>query len=409
MAVSSTILKLRNAVYHLHFTEKGIRKRVSLHTDNEQIAKELQRQFESALVRGGNNPLPTRTPLSIALAEFIDYMDMHQTAKSRGCNVSYLRTMFGPLCPALELSRRSSKRIGDSSDGREREPRIEAKFLEDITSGMISSFIRARVRRHGLQPKTANRYREVLQRMFNWATEEGDVRLPGDMNPAEAVRRYRQSDPEVRFLKKEEITEQLDALCDTPALQTLVALYIYSGLRREEALWLRLDDVDLTQGVHGIIRIESKSDGDTFWTPKTKKHRMVPVSRALREYLDNYEPVQSDGQWFFPSPEGCRWDPDNFSRILRRVNRSLDLKWGCRDYRHSFGSHLAMKGESLYKISAVMGNSPEICRRYYAKLLPESLMATVEFEDEIQRGPIPESSPVAGRPHLRLIVNNEEN
>ncbi len=145
MAVLSTTLKLRNSTYHLHFSEKGIRKRISLHTNNEQIAKELQRQFESALVRGGNNPLPTRTPLSIALAEFIDYMDMHQTAKSRGCNVSYLRTMFGPLCPALELRRRSPKSATDTGDGRERKPRIEAKFLEDITSGMISSFIRARL------------------------------------------------------------------------------------------------------------------------------------------------------------------------------------------------------------------------------------------------------------------------
>lgn len=32
----------------------------------------------------------------------------------------------------------------------------------------------------------------------------------------------------------------------------------------------------------------------------------------------------------------------------------------------------AMKGESLYKISALMGNSPEICRRHYAALVPEA-------------------------------------
>ena len=38
-----------------------------------------------------------------------------------------------------------------------------------------------------------------------------------------------------------------------------------------------------------------------------------------------------------------------------------------------------MKGESLYKISELMGNSPEICRRHYAALLPESLLDSVEF------------------------------
>ena len=40
-----------------------------------------------------------------------------------------------------------------------------------------------------------------------------------------------------------------------------------------------------------------------------------------------------------------------------------------------------MKGESLYKISELMGNSPEICRRHYARLLDESLVESVEFID----------------------------
>jgi len=49
------------------------------------------------------------------------------------------------------------------------------------------------------------------------------------------------------------------------------------------------------------------------------------------------------------------------------------------DFRHTFGSQLAMKGESLYKISALMGNSHEICRRHYAALIPERLADVVEF------------------------------
>jgi hypothetical protein len=38
-----------------------------------------------------------------------------------------------------------------------------------------------------------------------------------------------------------------------------------------------------------------------------------------------------------------------------------------------------MKGESLYKISTLMGNSPEICRGHYAALIPEALIDSVEF------------------------------
>jgi len=50
------------------------------------------------------------------------------------------------------------------------------------------------------------------------------------------------------------------------------------------------------------------------------------------------------------------------------------------DFRHTFGSHLAQKGESLYKIAELMGNSPDICRRHYAALIPEKMHDVVEFE-----------------------------
>jgi len=68
-----------------------------------------------------------------------------------------------------------------------------------------------------------------------------------------------------------------------------------------------------------------------------------------------------------------------FSQDLRAVNQEAGLPWACLIYRHTFGSQLAMKGESLYKIATLMGNSPEICRRHYAALVPEALNDSVEF------------------------------
>jgi integrase len=70
---------------------------------------------------------------------------------------------------------------------------------------------------------------------------------------------------------------------------------------------------------------------------------------------------------------------DNFSPALRAANQKAGLPWTCPIYRHTFGSQLAMKGESLYKIATLMGNSPEMCRRHYAALTPETLCTTFEF------------------------------
>jgi hypothetical protein len=69
----------------------------------------------------------------------------------------------------------------------------------------------------------------------------------------------------------------------------------------------------------------------------------------------------------------------NFSADLPAANREADLVWTCLDYRHTFGSLLAQSGVSLYKVSQLIGNSPEICRRHYAALVPEAMTGEVEF------------------------------
>jgi hypothetical protein len=84
-------------------------------------------------------------------------------------------------------------------------------------------------------------------------------------------------------------------------------------------------------------------------------------------------------KWYFSTPNGKRWAPDNLSRYLRKANEEAGLEWNCLDSRHTFGTQLAMKGESLYKISNLTSNSPEICRRHYSALIPELMASSVEF------------------------------
>jgi integrase len=236
------------------------------------------------------------------------------------------------------------------------------------------------VRSRGLAPKTANRYREILTRLFNWAASQHGVRMPNDRNPAASVERYKESAPVIRFLTLEEVDAQLSSLSEDLELQAAVATLIFAGLRREELLWLTPDDLDLAAGTYGIIRVRAKGIAGERWEPKTKKNRAVPVSSRLRPYLDKWlMKRRKSSTWLFPTSAGGRYDPDNFSRDLRAANAEKGLVWGCLDFRHTFGSQLAMKGESLYKIATLMGNSPEICRRHYAALVPESLLESVEF------------------------------
>ena len=79
------------------------------------------------------------------------------------------------------------------------------------------------------------------------------------------------------------------------------------------------------------------------------------MSSTLRRYLDAWRPRIVSGGLLFPSPQGKHWDPDNFSQDLRAANQKAKLQLASLDYRHTFGSQLAIKGEGLYKLAKLLG------------------------------------------------------
>ncbi|MBP7745507.1 MAG: tyrosine-type recombinase/integrase [Phycisphaerae bacterium] len=359
----------------------GLRVRHSLRTRDERIARLRLKKLEGDLVTG-DLVQASRTPLVPFLTAFCEHLSTIRTRKSYKNDLSYLRTVFGPVCDALKPGStinhgcRATKPITvkDRFAGRH----IQVKVLEELTAGIIEGHITQRVKHEGIAPKTANRIREVLHILFTYAIRQHGFRSPDRRfpNPVDAVPRRKEPERHIRFLTLPQIDEQLLVLAERPVIQALVAMYIYAGLRREEALWLTPDDVDLKAG---MIRVRQKVVNGESWQPKTRRNRRVPISSTLRSYLEACQPAE-DSVWFFPSPTGKRWDPDNFSQDLREINERNGLSWTCLDFRHSFGSHLAQKGESLYKIAELMGNSPEICRRHYAALIPEEMRDTVEFD-----------------------------
>jgi integrase len=252
---------------------------------------------------------------------------------------------------------------------------------------MVQDYLDGRILDAEISQKTANEYRVCLHTLFEYAVKyrgyiSGD---PQFANPIKRVRRFRVSAREIRFLTIPQIREQLQALTPWPKSRAMVAMYIYAGVRRAEALWLTIDDVKLS-GSPPLLHIRSKEVDGEFWEPKTKVPRVVPISKALRAILSEYAgSTWHGGEWFFPSPKGCRYDGDNFSHAFTKLQKRLGLPWTCLDFRHTFGSQLAQKGESLYKISTLLGNSPEICRKHYAALVPEKMAEAVEFGHDCKR------------------------
>jgi len=379
--MASIFRKPGKAEWWVTYYHHGKRYRHSLRTTDQRLALKKLKKLEGEMVTGELES-KTTTPIVEFLEQFAGHLASTRTRKSYKNDISYLRVFFGPICDALKPGSPRNARYGEGEpkevDDKFKGRHVEVKTLEQLTANLIGDFISRRITVDGISPKTANRMREVLHLMFNYAVRQHgfrslDRRFP---NPVDALPRRREEQPVIRFLSLEQIDQQLRVLEHEPTLKTMVAVLIYAGLRREEVTWLTPADVDFKTD---MIRVCKKTVGNETWCPKTRRNRRIPISRVLRGMLDAYRPL-AGSTWFFRSPRGHRWNPDNFSQDLRETNARNELPWGCLDFRHTFGSQLAAKGESLFKISELMGNSPEICRRHYAALVPEEMRESVEFD-----------------------------
>ena len=130
MVIPKSSIKRRGKVFYLRFSENGVHKRISLHTDSLQAAKERQRQFDSARASGESNVFPTKTHLASAVASYTAHMKATRTRHGYTADLSYLRNAFGPICEVLKPKRRSNRTPEDIANVQRNDPVIWATYLE---------------------------------------------------------------------------------------------------------------------------------------------------------------------------------------------------------------------------------------------------------------------------------------
>ncbi len=160
----------RGKVWWVYYLVGGKLVSRSLETSSERVALDEKKKLEALYVIGQLDR-PSSTPLATFLQSFCEFLLSTRTAKSAKNDISYLRSFFGPCCPAMELgsnvphkfrlNNQELPQIPDKLRGRH----IPVRYLEKISSEMINNFIRTRITCDGIKPKTANQIREVLHRM----------------------------------------------------------------------------------------------------------------------------------------------------------------------------------------------------------------------------------------------------
>nr|WP_279627363.1 site-specific integrase [Myxococcus virescens] len=190
--------------------------------------------------------------------------------------------------------------------------------------------------------------------------------------------------PETDFLSFEE-AERLEALAEPGRWKAMITLALNTGLRIGELAALSWDCMDLASGRLVVKRNVYRGH---LGTPKGGREREVPLNeralKALREY-----PQRIDSPWVFPQRDGgFIRNPQHTcaEAILRNATRADIRPIGWHTLRHTFASHLAMRGVPLKAVQELMGHATIEMTMRYAHLSPDVKADAVRALDVRPRG-----------------------
>jgi site-specific recombinase XerD len=213
--------------------------------------------------------------------------------------------------------------------------------------------------------KTINIELQTLRAMFNLAKTWGYTKE----NPTDTVKKMRITNHITpRFLRDYEIKQLLEA-CNEWEYPIFYA-FLNTGMRKSELLNLTWDDVDFERKK---IKIIEKAD----WSPKTSE-RQIPLNDGLFKVLKALG-AKKRGKYVFHD-KGQQIE----SNRLRKRLMSLTKRCGFPDVtklhslRHTFASHLVMKGVDLPTVKKLMGHADIDTTMIYSHLADDHVDKAVE-------------------------------
>ena len=267
---------------------------------------------------------------------------------------------------------------------------LEKQLGKAIEPAGVTPFDVRKYRDHlqnlGRKPAGINRRLAALRSFFAWAVEIGRA----TSNPAADIKGISQERRRPKALNAQEVYKLQREATDqrqlielkagegnvTPAVVTarrdeaLVNLFLYTGLRVDEAANLQVNDV--------VLR--SRSGKVVVRSGKGRKYREIPLHKEAREALKGYLKVRPDdeGNNLFlgqRGPLGSR----GIQMRLKALGQSVGIEVTPHVLRHSFATRLLREADvDLVTVAALMGHSSVATTAIYTQPSEDDLVDAVE-------------------------------
>lgn len=255
---------------------------------------------------------------------------------------------------------------------------IAAQTTAEITPAQVGGWLDREAAKAPSPAIRRARHRIKLSRFLTWASRTYGHANPLDAVPPPSASQLEREQTDIHWHEIAVVEAAIEGL--EPYWRALVGTLAFAGLRLSELIWLRRVDVR-AEGERRLLTITTvEGEGGRHAVKSTHSRRSVEVHPTRLWPLLERHLADGAGRLFvFAMPPSVRrrprngvgvdaerWRIDTLSRHLARV---LPAGVSPRSLRRTFGSLLLRDGCSPAEVAAAMGNTPDVVRRHYARIL----------------------------------------
>lgn len=208
---------------------------------------------------------------------------------------------------------------------------------------------------------TVNREMAALKHMLNKAVEWELLEVSPFRKGSRLT--FKENNQRQRYLLEEEI-EKLLASC-SPHLLPIVEIALHTGMRKGELLGLTWDQVR-----DGFIYLAETKSG---------QGRQIPLDERATQVIKELKVRNKWGSpYVFLGPDGNQLK-DVKKAFAGACRRAGIVDFTFHDLRHTFASHLVMKGANLKAVQRLLGHSDSKMTDRYSHLSPAHLKDSVNL------------------------------